>query len=613
LSFFSHAYFSFVSSPHVLLFREQLKRAFNVTLTVLELEALFEYLAKDEEGEAILCANFLVQFFRLGFQERSIKLQERSKEKRRVEKLQERKKLEEMEELERKGEMQCSYIFTTEEKERALMKLREAARLYDKTTPGALSMKSFEVAYMPPYVFKDQLRRIFNLKLTPPELGALMTIFDTDRDGNVTCEEFSKTFLAMGFKERERELKLQFKRQREAEETRKAEQTRREELLAAKNAKKYTFEYTERDIESAMSKITEAAWKFDKNMPGAPNLVAFDKQMMEPHDFKEQLRRAFNINIAPAELGALLTYFNADEEGLITCAQFLIKFFKLGFQERSRRRAQWIEHEKKIQETRKEEEMKKKVEAEKKLVIDVVDFTEADFQSAFAKLTSAAIKYEKSSYGADSLAAFEAESMPPHVFREQLKIALNVRLSVGELGALMSYFDKEDKGAITCKEFLIEFFRTGVEERDRIRFSWRNEQSEREKRASQEKEEREKEALLKASSEVNYEFNEVDFDAALAKLVHLCRHFDTRQLGASGLSGFAVDTLTPSEFREMLRKTFSLKLPPPQLGALVTFFDPTVKGIVSCTTFLNTFVKIRVKCEAFKVLSSSIHPYIYTR
>ena len=39
-------------------------------------------------------------------------------------------------------------------------------------------MKSFEVAFMPPHVFKEQLKRVLNLHLTPQELGALMRVYD---------------------------------------------------------------------------------------------------------------------------------------------------------------------------------------------------------------------------------------------------------------------------------------------------------------------------------------------------------------------------------------------------------------------------------------------------
>jgi hypothetical protein len=36
------------------------------------------------------------------------------------------------------------------------------------------------------------------------------------------------------------------------------------------------------------------------------------------------------------------------------------------------------------------------------------------------------------------------------------------------------------------------------------------------------------------------------------------------------------------------------------LGALVTYFDVQMKGVVNCNSFMNTFVKLRVYCEPLK-------------
>ena len=89
-----------------------------------------------------------------------------------------RKILEEKKELEMKNALKVSMTFTEEDKVNAIKKLRNSAKLYDKTTPGAMSMKSFEVKEMPPHIFKEQLKRIFNLQVSPAEMGALMAVFD---------------------------------------------------------------------------------------------------------------------------------------------------------------------------------------------------------------------------------------------------------------------------------------------------------------------------------------------------------------------------------------------------------------------------------------------------
>ena len=133
--------------------------------------------------DSVNCASFLVHFFRLGFKERSDRLRAKFMEKKRIDAEREAKRIADKEELERKNALKVNFDFTKDDQERALKKLKEAARLYDKSTPAATSMKSFEVAFMPPHVFKEQLKRVLNLHLTPPELGALMKVYD----GKLVC------------------------------------------------------------------------------------------------------------------------------------------------------------------------------------------------------------------------------------------------------------------------------------------------------------------------------------------------------------------------------------------------------------------------------------------
>jgi hypothetical protein len=246
---------------------------------------------------------------------------------------------------------------------------------------------------------------------------------------------------------------------------------------------------------------------------------------------------------------------------------------------------------------------KQKKEKDEKISFAHVDhtYTEADFQTAFQKLTTGATKYDKAGPGSVGLNAFEAVSMPPHVFKEQLKLVFNVNVTLPELWALVAYFDREQTGEINCKHFLTQFLRTGIEERIRIRKGWRKEQELKKEKDRQLEEQKEAEKARKAWAEVDFDFLEPDFDAALEMFVNLCFNFDRRQLGPAGLAAFEVDSLNPSEFREMLKRTFNLKVTARELGALVTYFDTFSKKMVNCPAFLNSLVQIRVECEEFKV------------
>ena len=175
-------------------YREQLKKVFQVILTIPELSAFLHDFNKDNEDKTIiLCAPFLVTFLRLGFTERTRRIRAVWAEKKRIQREQERKRHREDLEKEKKHAAQINRNFTEEEKETAIVKLRAAAKLYDKTTPGAMSMKAFEVKEMPPHIFKEQLKRVFNLNLNPVEMGAIMSVFD----GTFTCYCCIKVFVGL--------------------------------------------------------------------------------------------------------------------------------------------------------------------------------------------------------------------------------------------------------------------------------------------------------------------------------------------------------------------------------------------------------------------------------
>lgn len=241
-----------------------MKMVFRVNLSIPELSAFIAYFNRDKEDpsdQCINCASFLVTFFRMGFNEKSRRLHEEWAEKKRIAEEKERKKQLEAEELAKKNALKVNFTFTDEDKERAIVKLRTAAKLYDKTTPGAMSMKAFEVKEMPPHIFKEQLKRIFNLNVTPAEMGALMSVFDCNGDGVITCEEFTKVFINMGFEEREKELKAAIAKQKEHDQKRQEAIEKKRAALESKNSLKVSYEYTDEEFTSAMQKLVEAAWR----------------------------------------------------------------------------------------------------------------------------------------------------------------------------------------------------------------------------------------------------------------------------------------------------------------------------------------------------------------
>jgi Ca2+-binding EF-hand superfamily protein len=428
-------------------------------------------------------------------------------------------------------------------------------------------------------------------------------VFDVNSDGVITCEEFTKVFINMGFEERDKELKAAIEKQKRYEKRQQEHETAKVRELASRNAMKVSYEYSEEESQSAMEKLLDAAWRYDKNMPGAPSLNAFEMYSMEPHIFKEQLRRAFMMKVTPPELGAIMHYFDPERTGIIVCGDFLKKFFTMGFEERQRRKTQWREMQKHLIARRLEEEKRKLEILDKKTSIvsgsSNHDFTEADFHSAMAKLTHAAFKFDRSLPGAASLNAFEVISMPPHIFKEQLKMIFNIKVTLPELWALVSYYDRDNTGEINCKSFISQFLSTGFAERERVTRKWRKEKQQKKMLEEKLQAQKEEEKYKKAWSEVDFDFLESDFDSALWKFLMIGFNFDRRQVGPNGLK-FDVETWNPAEFREMMKRTFNAKISARELGAFVNYFDTQQNRTVHVSTFLNMFTHVRVDCEEFK-------------
>lgn len=585
-------------SPSV--FKEQIKRVFNMRVSAKEFAALVNYFDPDGIGQ-INCAEFLVLFFRKGFEQRSIRIRQAFERDKRANIEREQKLKDELAELDKKNALKVSYKFTDEDKATAQMKLREAAKLYNKNSAAAASMKAFESKDMLPHEFKNQLKRLFNLALTAPQLGALMSIFDIDGDGSVSCQEFTKCFFNMGFAERQAELRLVMERQRREEKERREYNQRKVEELDRKNSEKVSHAYTEADSHSALAKLADVAFKYDKNLPGSPSLKAFEGEGMLPHQFKEQLRAVLGLKLTPAEMGAIMHYFDANGDGEISCSEFMVNFIKTSVTEKQRRNQLWRKYQKAKEDQEKRKAAIVEYNLSQKNALKVQnEFGQEDFTTAMSKLTRAAMMYDRSMPGCIQLTAFECDSMPPHVFKEQLKLVFGIKLTAKELGALMSYFDEYGEGVVNCQSFVVQFLKTGFEERNRARKEYRAVLKKREEQLKKKDEEKAKQEALRQLGEVDYEFNEVQFDAALNKLLVMCHGFDGRTLGPAGWKAFEASTLTPSEFKEMMRRTFNIHLNPPELGAMVTYFDMEMTGMVSCFHFLNSFVQMRTKLEGFK-------------
>jgi hypothetical protein len=114
------------------------------------------------------------------------------------------------------------------------------------------------------------------------------------------------------------------------------EKSRRKEL-ANKMSIELDFNFSEVNEAKAIEKLLIGSTKYDKNSPGCKSLDGFECESLGTGEFKDLLRRTFNIYLNGKELGFLTKKFSSEKDyGRINCKLFLNTFLKIGIDERSR-------------------------------------------------------------------------------------------------------------------------------------------------------------------------------------------------------------------------------------------------------------------------------------
>ncbi|CAM9818453.1 unnamed protein product, partial [Phaeothamnion confervicola] len=367
-------------------------------------------------------------------------------------------------------------LFREEDDKSVMQKLTDAAVRYDKNHPSAMSLAAFEGAKMEPHIFSEQLKRVFHIRLTKRELAAAMSRFDLDGDGTVACNEFLLIFKLIGFEERHRI----FRERRERVKRRAVQAARLAEIEKAeadrKNDLQIDASFSEADDNEAMSKITKAAIRYDKHHPASVGLDAFEGAEMPPHVFREQLKRVFNVRMTPKEMGAVMKHFDIDGNGNIACHEFLLRFFRKGFEERNRIR-QTLRREKAAREEAAERlREQQQAEAQQREAALVAPYRPSDVETTLEMLVQAAARYDRRALGPAGLKAWEVFSMNPAQLRESMGKTFGLRPSPQQLSVILDLFDLDKSeqeadaeaeppftsGSVEIPEFLNAFFRIGV-------------------------------------------------------------------------------------------------------------------------------------------------------
>jgi hypothetical protein len=162
---------------------------------------------------------------------------------------------------------------------------------------------------------------------------------------------------------------------------------------------------------------------------------------------------------------------------------------------------------------------------------------------------------------------------------------------LGELGAVMQYFDVANSGSIQSSDFLTHFIKVGMAERTKAKAraltKQRTMQSERQK----EQADRLAAQWALADANITMEYAEEDRESALEKLTEIASKYDPANPGPMGLTAFQCATLSPAVFREMLRRSFHLSVTDYELASLVDMFKKEGSGNrdIVCAEFLLKF------------------------
>lgn len=346
----------------------------------------------------------------------------------------------------------------------AKKKIGLVSAFYD---PMKISLAGFDSVCLDATQFREQLRQNMNVILTDEELGALVYLFDKNGDGFIDTVEFKNEFFRLGKQDRD---KFNYHKAQEKEKHRRrlAKMEAKQKAYLERFSRSNVAEsWTEAQQANAIQKIAHVAFSYDSFKGGLEGFA--NATHISPSEFKEIMRRKFEVYLTPEETGALADMFDRNDIGMIDTSEFVYQFFKIGRRER--------EHHFNKQKTKTRENQlaeKERIEAmtEKfgKMVLARMEpSTEADRISALSKITSAALHFKAdSAFSGNLWKSFESSDLNPTEFKELLKANFDIYLSPGELDAMVKLFDTDNNGDVSCVEFMTTFFRIGLRERSRL-------------------------------------------------------------------------------------------------------------------------------------------------
>lgn len=618
-------------------FRDVVARTFNIKLTPGEVGVI----AKDypsESGEGNIDSHKFLKFFlKLGQDLRMADHSHQIHENRAGIAAIEQEQVRKLQEQERRMAMGIDTDFSPEDEASGLQKISEAAIKFDKNHPSSLSLDGFNGIKISPGLFREMIKRTFNVVLTAKELGAVIKHFDVDNSNQVDNKTFLNFFTKASttgkFAIRSESIARCRKTIEDAEAEKEAKLAHTWKQLT--DAERYTF--SAEDKESAERKILDLAKAYFGDKASDLTFAPFRVRSMEPVVWREMMRRSFEIKLNNGELAYFLTLFG-DESGNIDCVQFNMKFKALVFEEKSKLRAQQL---KLIQDNKTKAEAEKVAKVQKRLnkyeSLISHDFSEDDTESVIEKLSEVAVRYDKNHPAAPDMSAFLAAYMPAAEFQDLMKRLFHINITSKELGALVALCGKrqessdaesesplESRAGVTSRRFDPAFTRAlssdsiGLQHRRvanqsiidctrfMVIFSYLQRVCKNKERSNRVQLLREVRQLHDQESSVKSRENEETMAKALAfedsDVESLMKKLNEAAQKFCIDSGAYLEyfqplkgpSKSPAALRDIFHRAFLIRLTLPEVGVLIHYINPELERehLINGNKFLTSFMKL---------------------
>ena len=355
------------------------------------------------------------------------------------------------------------------------------------------------------------------------------------------------------------------------------------------------WEKGNKNVQSAIEKLSVRATRFDKAKE-ADFVKAFETVSLSIDSFRVMLLRVFQLTFTDEEFEETCAIFDRHKNKSIDGNEFLVCFTLLGALAKSKRAEGIRKAEQMFKDKEKAvaDERRARLLAKGEKKVDY-EYSGEEKDSALTKYRAAAMKYDKAHPSSMGLSGFDEKFLSPTTFREIVKLTFGLVLDNKELGAIMDYVDPSRQGIVKSADFLKNFLRSGVEQRNEATLQQLklSKEAERERLEHSEK----LKADLEASKELAVDFSATDKEKAntMERLHEAAVKYDGSHPSARGLEGFATKLLKPGAFREMLKRTFNLIVDAKELGVLVNMFGDTSKKFIVSEKFLLYFKRVGIK------------------